>query len=233
MTTLKFISLLCGSLAALLFGLYVIPDVRLFMAVSPPVPITLLAVLFLALAGVLLAVALSPVFGRLRSLRHTRLLRWIRPGALVPLLLLFLAFGIATPQAEAQLVRMRAWTNLPSVVTANGFSNVNANPYTLQFGRGVGVAFRFATTNATGCTNLVALLDTSHDGTNWTTGSPTPPLTLTSLGTNGTSQVIYMTNLLSGDGARLNHTFQIRVRALTNAGGSSVFLSNAWWIYNP
>lgn len=144
-------------------------------------------------------------------------------------MLLALAFCFLVPGVQAQQVRKRAWTNLPPFVTSLAVSNVNANPFTLQRECGVGFGIEFAATNATGCTNLVALFDTTPDGTNWTTQ---PPLAGIAPGTNGTTRVFWMTNLIGGDIARLNNTYQIRLRALTNAGGSSVFITNGFWTYN-
>lgn len=200
---------------------------RLDLSAPPGFSPAALALALVALAGVLLAVALKPVFGRLSCLGRVSLLRWIAPGALVPLLILLLSAG---PLAQAQNVRMRAWTNLPVVVTTLATSNINANPYTLQKGRGVGIAIRFTGSSATAVTNLVINLDRSPDGTNWTTDMA--PMNAVFLGTNGTTLVFGLTNLLSIYPSLLDNTFQIRGRNITNAGAATANLSNVWWTYN-
>jgi hypothetical protein len=100
----------------------------------------------------------------------------------------------------------------------------------------VGVAIAFAQTNAAGhgsITNLTVLFDTSPDGTNWTKGDlNVGEYQFCALGTNGPTAVFRMTNFLRGDIARLNNTYQIKPRLLTNNGGSSAIITGIWWVYN-
>jgi hypothetical protein len=200
---------------------------------APPAVHALLATLVMALMLVLLGVALWPVVGRLRNLRSKKLFHWICPGALVPLLLVFFAIA-ATPRAEAQ-AKYREWTSFPTNIGPMSVSNLNNNAFTLLMNRGVGVSIQFTATNAAGngaTTNLTIHFDTSPDGTNWTRGQVTGPLQFYALGTNGPTSVLVMTNLVSGDIARLNGTYQIRPRAITNNGGAYTTINHIGWVYN-
>jgi hypothetical protein len=227
MTLLKFTSLLCASCAALLFGVFVIPDFALLKSPPPLVPTTLLAALFVVLAGVLLAVALSPAWNRLRHLRSHKVFHWIRPGALVPLLLLFLTFGIATPRAEAAGTNVyvpqltRTGNCLSNIVTIGNTVSSNlpgSLTAVIRLTPGKPLAlfpyYAGAQSTNTGLNSFQG--DLSYDnGTSWTT---TQPLKASSTGQGAQATRDYI--LFTPD--VLNGATHFRLNVLTNSITSKI-----------
>lgn len=130
---------------------------------------------------------------------------------------LFLAWSA---QAQIPTHTVGTFTNVPTVITTAGVSNVNSQVLLVQ-DRGIAILPHFAGTNA-GTANLRFTFELSADGTNWTT---TTPLSF-NVPMNGSTGVRFYTNFTS---SQLGNVKWLRLAQITNAHTESLFVTNVTW----
>jgi hypothetical protein len=109
----------------------------------------------------------------------------------------------------------------PYMVTTGASSNLTSIPIPVKPGYGVGIEAYFAGTNA-GTALLVLNIDTSQDGSTWTTRAPGTGLRVGFV-MNGATATRAYTNLPS---ALFDSAHSIRITQVTNAHTDSLFVSN-------
>jgi len=157
--------------------------------VAPPPFVPLLAFVFAALLAALLAVALSPIFGRLRNIGRVKMLRWISSGALVPLLTIFFSIAAMSESRAAgtnvyqpgQAPRVYSFGGFPSFVSTNATTNVTCGGVPVEPGRGIGIFSALRTAGTENTIEIVSFeVSTNPPGstvTNWF--RPLVPITAT------------------------------------------------------
>lgn len=171
--------LLLAFLALITFTWHRIVEIVGSMVPGWSPPIAFLSLLLCTLAALVLALGKYPP-SRWRIASRLKLLCQITPGALVPLLLLFVCSG---PAVQAQVsFQPTIWRNFTNAFTngvignfnntnnllqlTNGTTTVTSAPVAMVRGRGIGLGFVISPTNAL-LTNVVATYQFSPDGTNW------------------------------------------------------------------
>jgi hypothetical protein len=124
------------------------------------------------------------------------------------------------PPAPAQnlLADPYTLTNLPSVITPGGVSNITSTPITVR--QGNGLAFYTYIGTATNSGYIWLGFDTTPDGTNYTTTQPLW-MAVPCFTTSGGSR--HVTNFAAN---LLTSAYKIQLSRITNATGTNCYLTN-------